>query len=68
MKPTTRRTLYAVLTVFSLVFAAFIFFNGKNKSTLPELKDRSGRVLGRVGFEVRGAVLKPTDRATRPRG
>jgi tetratricopeptide (TPR) repeat protein len=42
MKPTTRRTLYAVLTVFSLVFAAFIFFNGKNKSTLPELKDRSG--------------------------
>ena len=33
-----------------------------------ELKDRSGRVLGRVGFEVRGAVLKPTDRATRPRG
>lgn len=42
MKPTTRRTLYAALTVFSLVFAAFIFFNGKNKSTFPELKDRSG--------------------------
>lgn len=42
MKPITRRTLYAALTVFSLVFAAFIFFNGKNKSTFPELKDRSG--------------------------
>jgi len=42
MKPATRRTLYAFLTVFSLVFAAFIFFNGKNKSAFPELKDRMG--------------------------
>ncbi len=42
MKPTTRRTLYALLTVFSLVFAAFIFFNGKNKPAFPELKDRTG--------------------------
>jgi len=42
MKPTTRRTLYAVLTMFSLVFAAFIFFNGKDKSDFPELKDRAG--------------------------
>jgi len=42
MKPTTRRILYAMLTVFSLVFAAFIFFNGKDKSDFPELKDRSG--------------------------
>ncbi|MBK6997242.1 MAG: tetratricopeptide repeat protein [Lewinellaceae bacterium] len=42
MKPTIRRSLYALLTVFSLVFAAFIFVNGKDKSAFPELKDRTG--------------------------
>ncbi|MFN0037603.1 MAG: tetratricopeptide repeat protein [Saprospiraceae bacterium] len=42
MKPSTRRTLYAALTVFSLVFAAFIFFNGKDKTEFPTLKDRTG--------------------------
>ncbi len=42
MKPSTRRSLYVLLTVFSLVFAAFIFVNGKDKSAFPELKDRTG--------------------------
>ncbi len=42
MKPTTRRTLYAMLTVFSLFFAAFVFINGKSKTEFPSLKDRTG--------------------------
>lgn len=42
MKPITRRTLYVMLTVFSLVFAAFIVMNGKDKSAFPELKERTG--------------------------
>ena len=42
MKPTIRRSLHALLTVFSLVFAAFIFVNGKDKSAFPELKNRTG--------------------------
>ena len=42
MTNSTRRTLYAALTVSSLAFAAFIFMNGKRKPTLPELRERSG--------------------------
>lgn len=42
MKPTTYRLLYGILTAFCLVFAAFIFFNGKDKPVFPELKERSG--------------------------
>lgn len=38
----TRRILYAALTVCSLAFAAFIFLNGTSKSTLPELRERTG--------------------------
>ena len=42
MKPITRRTLYVMLTVFSLVFAAFIVMKGKDKSEFPVLKERTG--------------------------
>lgn len=73
MKPTTRRILYSMLTVFSLVFAAFIFFNGKEKSKFPELKERSG-VLAKdpewptvkANYEklVQELDLKPGDKKT----
>jgi len=42
MKPPIRKALYGALIVVCSAFAAFIFINGKNKTTLPELKERSG--------------------------
>lgn len=42
MKPVTRQRLYVALSAFCLLFAAFIFFNGKDKSDYPELKTRQG--------------------------
>ncbi|MDX1913130.1 MAG: tetratricopeptide repeat protein [Saprospiraceae bacterium] len=42
MKPVTRQRLYVALSAFCLLFAAFIFFNGKDKSEFPELKTRQG--------------------------
>lgn len=42
MKPATRQKLYVALSAFCLLFAAFIFFNGKDKSEFPELKTRQG--------------------------
>lgn len=41
MKPRTRRILYATLSFCCLLFAAFIFINGKGKTTIPALKERS---------------------------
>lgn len=34
--------LYGALVAFCTIFAAFIFFNGKSKTTLPELRERKG--------------------------
>ncbi len=42
MQSPVRNTLYGALVVVCAAFAAFIFINGKNKSTLPEFKDRTG--------------------------
>lgn len=42
MQPSVRNTLYGALVLICAAFAAFIFFNGKNKSTLPEFKERTG--------------------------
>jgi tetratricopeptide (TPR) repeat protein len=44
MKSTTstRNILYSVLVLFCTVFGAFIFMNGKSKTTLPTLKPRTG--------------------------
>jgi len=42
MKPTLRNALYGALILCCAAFAAFIFLNGKGKSTLPELKERQG--------------------------
>lgn len=42
MSPSIRKYLYGALSVFCLVFAAFIFFNGKSKPNLPQLHERKG--------------------------
>ncbi|MEO6759473.1 MAG: tetratricopeptide repeat protein [Saprospiraceae bacterium] len=42
MQPSVRNTLYGALVVVCAAFAGFIFLNGKNKSTLPEFKERTG--------------------------
>ncbi len=42
MQNSVRTTLYGALIVVCAAFAGFIFFNGKNKSDLPEFKERTG--------------------------
>jgi tetratricopeptide (TPR) repeat protein len=42
MNPSFRKYLYGALVIFCTVFTAFIFYNGSNKSNLPELKPRQG--------------------------
>ncbi len=74
MKPTTRRILYASLTVFSLLFAVFIFFNGKSKPNFPELKERKGILAEDPEWKVvkttytqltQALTTKPTDKKAR---
>lgn len=42
MQPTVRKFLYSLLIAGCAGFALFIFFNGKNKTELPQLKERKG--------------------------
>lgn len=71
MKSSIRRILYAGLTIFSLVFAAFIFFNGKSKPAFPELKERKGALardpewgLTQSSYQklIKDLNAKPTDK------
>ncbi len=42
MNPSVRKFLYAMLVICCTAFAAFIFWNGKSRVVLPELKPRQG--------------------------
>ncbi len=74
MKPPIRKALYGALIVVCAAFAAFIFMNGKNKSTLPELKERTGALAKapewaetkvRVGKLLTDLKAKPDDPKTK---
>lgn len=42
MQSPFRKILYSALIIFCAIFTAFIFFNGRQKSNIPELKPRQG--------------------------
>ncbi len=49
--PNVRKSLYFALIAFSLVFAGFIFYKGKDKIVIPELKERKGELANAPDWE-----------------
>jgi tetratricopeptide (TPR) repeat protein len=58
MKPTLRKLLYSSLVLSCVVFAAFIFINGKSKSMYPDLKPRQGALANAAEWPLRQEAFK----------
>jgi tetratricopeptide (TPR) repeat protein len=58
MKPTLRKFLYPTLVLVCVVFAGFIFVNGKGKSAFPELKPRQGVLAAAPEWSARQTTVK----------
>jgi tetratricopeptide (TPR) repeat protein len=68
MKPTLRKLLYSTLVLSCVLFAAFIFMNGKSKSVYPELRQRQGVLANAAEWPIRQETFRKllSDLKSRP--